>query len=171
MKLCEEIGKEDVIWRISCRVKPLDQEMLDVMWQAGCRELSFGVESFDDHVLKGMKKNTRAKDNLQALEMAAKVGFRTRILFMIRTPFQTPETIEKNKYYIERAPFTILACTSFVPIPGSDIWFHPERYNIEILDRDLDNYNFYMYGPEGRRNLAPLIKIKDRSLESLYAIS
>ena len=165
LEVCDHIGPLDVIWRISCRVKPLDEEMLAAMWEAGCRELSFGVESFDDRVLKGLNKKATAVDNVRALEMAAKFGYRTRILFMIRTPFQTAHTIEVNKHYIERVPYTIIACTSFVPIPGCDVWFNPDRYNVEILDRDLDKYNFYMFGPNGRRALDPILKIKDRPLD------
>lgn len=165
MKLCEEIGKLNVVWRISCRVKPLDEEMLQAMWNAGCKELSFGIESFDDVVLKGLKKGTTCEDNVRALEISAKVGFKTRVLFMIRTPFQRKETPEINKYWIQRVPFTIIACTSFIPIPGSDVWLHPEEYNVDILSTDLNQYNFYMFGPDGKRKLEPVIKIKDRDLQ------
>lgn len=163
--LCEAIGPLNTVWRISCRVRPLDEEMLQSMWNAGCRELSFGIESFDDEVLSGLRKKATVKDNVHALEMAARIGFKTRMLFMIRTPFQTPKTIERNKFWIERVPFTIMACTAFIPIPGCDVWYDPVAYGIEILDKDLDKYNFYMFGPEGRRPLDPIIKIIDRPLD------
>jgi len=168
IELCEAIGKEDVYWRISCRVDNLDKEILSLMYQAGCRELSFGIESFDDNVLKGLNKRATAIQNVLALEMSHDLGFKTRMLFMIRTPFQTKETIEINKFFIKRVPHSIIACTGFIPIPGSDIWENPDKYNIEILDRDLDKYNFYMFGPEGRRKLDPIIKIKDRSIEEFH---
>lgn len=165
LKLCDEIGKEDVVWRISCRVNPLDEEMLKAMWDAGCKELSFGIESFDNDVLKGLRKKATAEDNVRALEMSAKLGFKSRMLLMIRTPFQTKKTIEINKEYIKRVPFNIIACTAFLPIPNSDIWNDPKKYNIEILDRDLDKYNFYMFGPQGRRKIGSIIKILDRPLD------
>ncbi|DAC71834.1 MAG TPA: hypothetical protein DSN98_08315 [Thermoplasmata archaeon] len=164
ISLCKEIEKLNVAWRISCRVKPLDEEMLQALWNAGCKELSFGIESFDTNVLKGLQKGTTCEDNVSALELADKVGFQTRMLFMIRTPFQTKETIRLNRYWIQRVPFSVIACTSFIPIPGSDVWENPDKYNIEILSKDLLKYNFYMFGPEGRRKLEPLIKIKDRDL-------
>lgn len=166
--ICKEIEKEQVFWRISCRVKPLTEDMLKAMWDSGCRELSFGIESFDDNVLKGLKKNATATANVRALELAAKYGYKTRMLFMIRTPFQTPETIRLNKHYIERVPYNIIACTAFIPIPGCDVWYHPDRYNIEILDTDINKYNFYMFGPEGRRKIDPIIRIKDRSIEEFH---
>jgi anaerobic magnesium-protoporphyrin IX monomethyl ester cyclase len=168
LELCDAIGPENVYWRISCRVKPLDSEMLDAMYQAGCRELSFGIESFDDNVLSGLHKKSTSIDNINALELSAKHGFSTRILLMIRTPFQTPETIEHNKYWLSHVPFSIIACTAFIPIPGCDIWYNPDKYNIEILNRDLDLYNFYMYGRGGRRTIDPIIKIKSRDLYEFH---
>lgn len=164
-ELCEEIGKHNIFWRISCRVNPLDKDMLKSLWDAGCRELSFGIESFDDKVLFGLNKNATAEDNKRALEMSAQQGFSVRVLFMIGTPFQTRETIDINKKYIESTPFSIIACTQFLPIPGCDIWYNPDKYNVEILNKNLNDYNFYMFGPEGRRPMQPIIKIKDRPLD------
>jgi len=165
IELCEKIGHLGIYWRVSCRVKPIDREMLEIMHQSGCKELSFGIESFDNNVLNGLNKNATTIDNVKAIELAKDIGFTTRLLFMIRTPFQTPATIEINKDWIKRLPFDIIACTAFIPIPGCDIWYNPDKYNIEILDRDLDKYNFYMYGPDGRRPIDPIIKIKSRSLD------
>ena len=168
MQLCKEIEKEDVFWRISCRVDNLDKDMLAAMFEAGCRELSFGIESFDDKVLEGLNKKATAEQNKEALIMAREAGFKTRILLMIRTPFQTPETIELNKKYLKEVPYDILACTGFIPIPGCDVWNRPEKYNIEIINKDLNLYNFYMFGPDGRRPLDRIFKIKDRNLEEFH---
>ncbi len=141
------------------------------MFEAGCKEVSFGVESFDDHVLKVLKKGTTAKDNAAALEITDKIGIKSRILFMIRTPGQTKDTVPINIEWLNRVPYNIICCTSFVPIPGSDIWNNPDSYNIEILNTNLDEYNFYFFGSRGENRLKSIIKIKDRPLEELNAES
>ena len=171
LEMCEAIGPLNIFWRISCRVKPMTENMLKAMKNAGCVELSFGIESFDDLVLTGLKKRATAYDNATALELSMKHGFSTRILMMVRTPFQTANTMKINKYFLERVPFSILACTGFIPIPGCDVWANPDKYNIEILDKDIDKYNFYMFGPDGRRPLDKIIKIKDRDLDEFHAES
>jgi len=168
LELCEAIGKQNVFWRISCRVKPLDDEMLKAMWDAGCRELSFGIESFDDNVLKILRKNSTHKDNANALELSHKYGFSTRILMMIRTPGQTKKTIDINKFWLKRIPYSIIACTALIPIPGCDIWYNPDKYGIEILDKNLNKYNFYMFGPDGRRKIDPIFKIKNRDINEFH---
>lgn len=169
LELCEKIGPLDVAWRGSIRVTPLDEEMLIAMKEAGCKELSPGFESFDDKVLKILNKKATVKDNIRALEMADKIGIRLRILLMIGTPGQTKKTIDINKYYVDNLPHIIVACTRFVPMPGSDIWYHPDKYGIEILSRDMKDYNFYFFGSDGVNDLKPIIKLKDRPLDEFIA--
>ena len=167
IEICNLVGELGVSWRISTRVKPFDYEIAKIMAGAGCKEVSFGVESFDDDVLKTLKKGTTALENAKALEICKDAGMTSRVLFMIRTPGQSKHTVPINIKWLEQVPYDIIACTSFVPMPGSDIWTNPDDYNIEILNRNLDDYNFYFYGSGGENKLQNIIKIKNRSLEEL----
>lgn len=171
VEICELIGPLDIAWRISTRVKPMIPEVYKLMYEAGCKEVSFGVESFDEDVLRTLKKGTTPEENAHALIECDKIGISTRVLFMIRTPGQTDQTVRKNIEWLERIPYDIICCTSFVPIPGSDIWLNPDDYNIEILNKNLDDYNFYFFGSNGPNELKNIIKIKDRPLEEFNAES
>lgn len=167
IKIARELAPLDMAWRISCRVKPFDEELAKALYDAGCKEMSFGIESFDQGVLNVLKKGTTPEDNAKALEICAKIGIKTRVLFMIRTPGQTNQTVKKNIEWLQRVPYDIIACTSFVPIPGSHIWYNPDEYNIEIMNKNLDNYNFYFFGSHGENELKDVLKIKGRTLEEL----
>jgi len=52
-------------------------------------------------------------------------------------------------------------------LPGSDIWNNPDKYNIKILNRNMDDYNFYFFNKDKENKLKNIIRIKDRSLEDL----
>lgn len=164
-EVCELIKPLGIVWRISARVKPLDLETLKIMRKAGCVEISFGIESFDDDVLSGLNKKATAEDNANALRMAKEAGLTVRALFMIRTPYQTKDTVRKNIEYLKKVPYDTIAVTSFVPLPGTEIWNNPEKHNVEILNRNIEDYNFYFYGSKGKNELKDIIKIKDRSLK------
>ena len=164
-EICELIKPLGLVWRISARVKPLDIETLKIMRNAGCVEISFGIESFDDDVLRVLNKKATAEDNAKALRMAKEAGLIVRALFMIRTPGQTKDTVKKNIEWLKKVPYDTIAVTSFVPLPGSEIWDNPDKFGIEILNRNLSDYNFYFYGSEGKNELKNIIKIKNRSLE------
>ena len=167
INICHLIGELGISWRISTRVKPFDYEIAKTMADAGCKEVSFGIESFDNNVLKALKKGTTATENAKAIKICKDAGMTSRVLFMIRTPGQSKHTVPINIKWLEQTPYDIIACTSFVPMPGSDIWTNPDDYNIEILNRNLDNYNFYFYGSGGENKLQNIIRIKGRSLEEL----
>ena len=166
-EVCELIKPLGLVWRISARVKPLSLDILKTMRSAGCMEISFGVESFDNDVLKVLNKGTTAQDNLKAIYMAKKAGMMVRILFMIRTPGQTPNTIKRNIECLTGLDYDTIAVTSFVPLPGSEIWNNPDKFNVEILNKNLEDYNFYFFGSSGKNKLKDIIKLKDRSLKEL----
>jgi len=163
--ICFALRDLDIKWRAMIRVKPLDIEMLNAMKEAGCNEVAVGIESFDGDVLKMLKKGTTVKDNIKALEMIHSVGIKTRLLLMIRTPGQTKDTMNLNRLFLQTVPYDKIACTTFTPIPLSDIWNNPDKYNIEILDRDTTNYNYSFFDKNGIRKIKSIFKIKNRSLE------
>jgi len=76
-------------------------------------------------------------------------------------------TANKNRVleWLQRVPYDIICVTSFVPLPGSEIWENPDKFGIEILSRNLDDYNFYFFGSSGENELKDVIKIKERSLD------
>lgn len=160
--ICNLIGPLDVTWRISTRTKPIDAELYKIMFDAGCREVSFGVESFDDHVLETLNKKATARDHAKALETAHRVGMKARVLFMIRTPGQNRNTVPVNIRWLDRLPWHILCCTTFVPLPGSAVWSDPDKYGVTIKTRDLEQYNFYCFSPDGENDPADIIGINGR---------
>jgi len=162
-KVCEAISKLDIIWRISARCDIFDEEASKMLLDAGCREVSFGCESFDTDVLKMLKKRTTAEINAKALETAITSGMNARCLMMIKTPGQTKYTVRKNIEWLSRIPFSIVACSIFVPIPGSEIWNFPDKFDIKIIDKNLDNYNFYFFGREGAIDIKNIIQLKGRN--------
>jgi anaerobic magnesium-protoporphyrin IX monomethyl ester cyclase len=158
---------EEIAWRVSCRVKPIDAYMISAMVEAGCKEFSFGIESFDQNVLNYLNKGTTIQDNINALNVVDQCGGKSRILFMIRTPGQDLETVDKNIRALEKVPYEVIACTSFAPLPGSDIWENPSNYGIRILSRNLSDYNFYFYGTTGRQKIPRLFEYTNRDTEKI----
>ena len=165
LAISKEMGKRDMSWRISTRVKPFTRELAEGLVAGGCKEVSFGIESFDDHVLDILLKGTTAEENANAMIIAKEAGLTVRLLFMIKTPGQTELTTTLNQMWLEAYDdyYDIIACTTFIPIPGCDIWYHPEKYGVEILNRNLDDYNFYFFSNGKENPLKDVIKIKSRT--------
>jgi len=169
--VCDEISGLDAVYRISCRVKPMTEYMLQRLRESGCVELSFGVESFDDNVLSTLNKKTTAEDNVNAIRLAKEYGFTVRVLFMVNTPGQTEDTIKMNMEALEGLEYDILACSIFAPLPGTDVWARPEKYGIRIVNRNMDDYNIYSFDGNGLREHIRLFEYIDQDTDKMEEVS
>ncbi len=93
----------DVQWfglaRVDRRFSP---ERFALARQAGCRLLSFGVESHDNGVLRAMRKGTTAQLNLEILRACRSADIRTHIMVFFGFPGESPAAGEETMSLIER---------------------------------------------------------------------
>lgn len=143
--LCEGLAKLDIVWRCSIRAGISTPEDLKLMYDAGCREISPGIESGDQRVLDFLCKQTTTRHNRDLINWASAAGINVRILLMSGTPGEHPNTPELTKRFLSSADYRLVSLTQFRPIPGSAIWCKPQDFNCRIVNRDLKNYNFYFW--------------------------
>jgi len=150
-KLCELIIQSGtkVTWSCTARVDTVKPEILNIMKQAGCWEISFGLESGSNEILQSMDKAADIAKSEDAIKWTAAAGIRVKGLFMLGYPGETIETIELTKNFITRLPITIMNLTKFTPYPGSPIY--KELYGANIIDehwKKMNGMNF-VWSPEG----------------------
>jgi radical SAM superfamily enzyme YgiQ (UPF0313 family) len=139
--------------------------MFKIMHDSGCREVSFGVESGDQDVLRTLRKGNTVEDNYHGIVNAKKAGMVVRILFMIGTPGEGEQTVSRNLEFLDSVHdyYDTVALTNFLPIPGSAIADTPEKFDCEVLESNIDEFNFYMWGPTGLNEWKDFIKINSLS--------
>ena len=167
LEICEMLKELDISYRVMGRVDTFDADIAKALHSSGCKEVELGVENFDDVVLKLLNKRISAADSVKALQIANDCGLNSRILMMIRTPGQSQKTVPTNITFLQKVPFHMIACGYFIPIPGSKIWYNPEAYGIEIIDRNIEHYDFL---PKNRFGEKPrdIFKIKGREIEEVH---
>jgi len=150
-KLCELIIESGmkITWSCTARVDTVKPEILKLMKRAGCWEISFGLESGSNEILKSMDKAADIARSEQAVKWTAEAGIRTKGLFILGYPGETVETIEITKAFIRKLPISIMNLTKFTPYPGSPIY--KEMYGTAIRDdhwQKMNGMNF-LWAPEG----------------------
>lgn len=178
LDICRAIKDLGIYWRASFTAgRDNDINIYKELYECGCRELSFGVESADENVLYLINKPQRIDMCREALVNADKAGIRTRILMIMGLPGETEETLQKNIDFCESVPHVTVALKKFVPLPGSPIWDNPGDFKCKLLDSDWKNYNFYLYGKGKDKKvhevgLIPLIETEtispEKQIENLY---
>ena len=149
--LCEGLKRLGMIWRCSIRTLPNDRRLFEMMYNGGCREVSYGIESGDQDVLDGLDKGTTVEDNFLACKHATQAGMVVRLLMMIGTPPMTMQTVDRNIAFLERARpyYDTVALKNFVPLPGCAITADPARWNVTILPMTSEQLNFHFYDRHG----------------------
>jgi len=153
LELCEALKDRAVDWGCMARVDQVDMNLLNVMKASGCVNIAYGIESFDDKVLKLLDKGALASRNSEAIKLTYEAGIPCTAFIMVGTPGETEYTIAENldvlDYHSRR--ITKILLQTFMPVPGCAIWEDPEKYGIQIVDRDYSKYNAHQWmpGPDG----------------------
>jgi anaerobic magnesium-protoporphyrin IX monomethyl ester cyclase len=150
LELCRKLEPYDLAYRASARVHTLDKEMAEALYKSGCKEISVGVESGDQTVLDFLNKNSDLKRVAKGVQIAAAAGIHIRAMLMIGTPGERSVTPELTIQFIEDTAFHSITLSNFIPLPGSQIFNHPARYDCEILTKDFEKYdrNFWVWNQE-----------------------
>jgi anaerobic magnesium-protoporphyrin IX monomethyl ester cyclase len=104
------------------RADHTDAELFQLMAQAGCKRVGFGVESGSQAVLDSIKKRQSLDDVRRAFAEARAAGLQTMGFFIYGLPTDTEETMEDTtRFALELNPdlanFMIAA-----PYPGTELW-------------------------------------------------
>jgi radical SAM superfamily enzyme YgiQ (UPF0313 family) len=136
-------------WSCAARVDTVRPDLLALMREAGCWQISFGLESGSDDLLRKMDKHAAIEKSEQAVKWTSDAGIRVKGLFMLGYPGETLETIELTKSFVKRIPMTIMNLTKFTPYPGSPVY--REIYGTNIRDDHWERMNGmnFVWAPPG----------------------
>lgn len=136
-------------WSCTSRVDTVRPDTLALMKKAGCWEISFGLETGSDALLKKMDKAAEVEKSEQAVNWTATAKIRTKGLFMLGYPGETRETIAQTRAFVQRIPMTIMNLTKFTPYPGSPIY--RDLYGTNIRDDHWERMNGmnFVWAPDG----------------------
>jgi anaerobic magnesium-protoporphyrin IX monomethyl ester cyclase len=123
--LCQRMIEENIIikWTCNSRVDFVDEEMLQLMGQAGCWLISWGIESGNEQILKHAHKGADPAKAERALRWAKKAGIKNWGYFIIGLPGETEETIRETIEFSKKLPLDIALFHVAAPYPGTPFFF------------------------------------------------
>jgi radical SAM superfamily enzyme YgiQ (UPF0313 family) len=125
IELCQRMIDEklDIHWTSNSRVDYVDEEMLMLMGKAGCRLISWGIESGNEQILKHARKGAYPDKAERALRWAKKAGIMNWGYFIIGLPGETEETIRQTIDFAKKLPLDIALFHVAAPYPGTPFFF------------------------------------------------
>lgn len=151
--ICNEINKRnlDIQWDCRSRADSMNSGILTLMKSAGCRKISFGIESASQRILNRIGKNITLQQADDALKNLRKLGIKSKVFFIYGLPgetfkdaLQTYRFIRLNKSRITKASAEI--CYIY---PGTPVETFSRQNRILPLDF---SWSSYFYKPNLRKD-------------------
>ncbi len=106
-------------WDCEMHVNLVDNEMIALMKNAGCRHIQLGIESGNNEMLKQIHKNITIEQALAACKTIKKYGIDLEAFFIIGFPQETEETLRDTVRAMKKAKCRI-TYSIYTPYPGTE---------------------------------------------------
>lgn len=142
LELCNLLidKKLGISWVCNARAQRLDMETLEAMKDAGCKEISFGIESGNDRILKKIDKSLDLSEAERTIKMVKKAGIKTHASYIIGYLDETEETIQDTIRFAKKLNTDIAAFFVASPLPGTP--FYDEAKERGIFRENVSWINF-----------------------------
>ncbi len=101
------------------RADRVDEELLELLKQAGVDRLIFGVESGNELVFKAIQKGESLEDIKKAIQMTKKAGIKVAAFFIIGLPHANRERDEESLSVAKQLGLDKAVWSLLVPYPGT----------------------------------------------------
>ena len=129
LEICRLIcqSRLDVSWACSARAQRLDKETLVAMKEAGCHEISFGIESGSPEILNRIDKALDLNEAQRVICLTKKVGIISHASYIIGYIGETEKTIKETIRFAKKLNTHIAAFFIASPLPGTPLYHEAQR--------------------------------------------
>ncbi|MBP8981015.1 MAG: cobalamin-dependent protein [Syntrophobacterales bacterium] len=141
-EVCGEIRRRglNLTWSAFARVNTVDRETLEIMKDAGCDSISFGVESGNPEMLARIKKRITLDQVRRAVRLCNEVGILAHTSFVVGLPGESPQTLADTKRFAASLG-SLYGYHILAPFPGTTVREQATDYDLEILTDDWTRYD------------------------------
>jgi anaerobic magnesium-protoporphyrin IX monomethyl ester cyclase len=125
--VCEELIARDlgIVWLCETRYDLADEELLDLMWRAGCREIHYGLESGDPEMFASVAKSDgpRSLDLFErAIGWTKARGMKVHLHLIVGMPDESRITLRNTTLWLRKVKPDSVQLAYFVPYPGTPMF-------------------------------------------------
>lgn len=113
---------EPLTWVCNSRVDVVDAEMLGRMKRAGCRLISYGLESGSREVLRLARKGITLEQSERAIRLTREAGILSMAYFVLGLPGENAETAEQSLRFACRIDPDYVNFHIATPFPGTGLY-------------------------------------------------
>ena len=133
--ICVALKALNMKWRCLIRGDQVTEDVATAMSDAGCVEVGVGVESGSARILRDINKGEKVATIERGIGILRKAGIRVKAFFIVGLPGENEESLKETEDFILRVRPDDVDISILTVFEGSAISFHPEQYDLQILQR------------------------------------
>lgn len=169
LQLCEEMVRRKLgaRWSAITRADLVDEPLLRKMCQAGCNELTFGIESGNLRVRNQIiKKGLTDGQIFKAIDLCNRVGINVDAFLMLGFPTETRKELNETINFAGKLRINVVGIHLTLPMPGAPLFNMAQEEGL-ISEDIVDRFVTEELG-EGFRGVWPVYIPNGLSLNDLY---
>ena len=135
----------NLLWSTSIRVDLITDEIARLMKKSGCYNVSIGIESANNEVLKKINKHNTIEKISIGIEILRNAGIDVMGQFMIGNPGDTLETIKESIRFAKESNLT--GVEFYTALPYKDSLLYDFVQNEGKLLTDKESYTYHNLNP------------------------
>jgi radical SAM superfamily enzyme YgiQ (UPF0313 family) len=145
--ICYEIKKLNLKWSALSRVDTINEDILRSMYDSGCIEIKFGIESGSKRILEAMNKGITRDQIINAVSLTKNIGINVKAFLIHGFPGENLQTTRETISLLEDISGQVdrVSLFRFVPLPGSFVYNNSKSYNLNIDTSNDDFCKFHIY--------------------------
>jgi len=149
-EFCRRVAPLQVTWSCETRVNSATLDLLTSLRKAGCRKVSFGVESGSPRILEKIRKGITIRMVEDAFRHGRRAGLLRSGFFQVGAhPEETREDLRLTWQLVRRIDPDFLIVSIATPFPGTELYRQMKDRGL-ILDEDWSNYTHFTPCPSWR---------------------
>ena len=119
----EALKKHNIVWGCQARVDAINEDIARMLSEFNCRYVDLGVESFNDEILKYIKKGITSSQIYESIGLLKKYKVPVKLNILIGTsPIETEETIKETFRKAKRLKVDQIMFNIVSPFPGTEFY-------------------------------------------------
>ncbi|WDV44109.1 radical SAM protein [Clostridiaceae bacterium M8S5] len=145
IKFCELIMESGIkfVWGCESRADVINEDLIRIMSDSGCKKLQIGLESADNEILSKIKKNVTIEEIENGIKLANKYNLHITASYIIGHAFDTHETINKTLTFAKRIQKDYgahVVGSVNTPFPGTEQYEKRDELGIKIYESDWNQF-------------------------------
>lgn len=163
VEICDEIKARnlDVIWECLTRVSNVKEDILQKMYEGGCRSIIYGVECGYQEGIDRLRKFITLQQVERAVFLTKKTGIQVKCSFLIGLPWESEKEIKQTIAFAKKIDADITYFNTLNPYFETPIFKEVAENNL-FVGEDATNWEKHI-----SHGTSPMVRTKYLSAEEL----